>query len=186
MKYWADLYRGAGEEFGTSDKLEVNLLRDGWVADSLDEVEKVWWPCIRSEHWFYFEQVPRWVAEREPFLEGISKEDDFKFDRHRIDRLIVGSPEDCIESIRKFQDAIDLELHDHVVPRRRRPELRAGARMHPAVRGRGDPRVQIGAGCVDRLTRGQVSMAPPSASITAPVRKPLVMHMRKTSASSGG
>jgi alkanesulfonate monooxygenase SsuD/methylene tetrahydromethanopterin reductase-like flavin-dependent oxidoreductase (luciferase family) len=107
MKYWADLYRAAGDEFGTSDKLQVNLLRDGWVADSLDEVERVWWPCIRSEHWFYFEQVPRWVAEREPFLEGISKEDDFKFDRHRIDRLIVGSPEDCIESIRKFQETID-------------------------------------------------------------------------------
>jgi alkanesulfonate monooxygenase SsuD/methylene tetrahydromethanopterin reductase-like flavin-dependent oxidoreductase (luciferase family) len=108
MTYWADLYRAAGEEFGTSDKLKVNLLRDGWVADSLDDVEREWWPCIRSEHWFYFEQVPRWVAEREPFLEGITKEDDFKFDRHRIDRLIVGSPEDCIESIRAFQDAVDM------------------------------------------------------------------------------
>ena len=52
-----------------------------------------------GEHWFYFEQVPRWVAEREPFLEGITAEQDFKFDRHRIDRLIVGSPQDCIASI---------------------------------------------------------------------------------------
>jgi hypothetical protein len=49
------------------------------------------------------------VAEREPFLADIKTEDDFKFDKHRIDRLIVGSPEDCIESIRKFQEAIDLD-----------------------------------------------------------------------------
>ena len=40
MKYWADLYREAGVEHGTSDKLGVVLLRDGWVADSLEEVEE--------------------------------------------------------------------------------------------------------------------------------------------------
>jgi alkanesulfonate monooxygenase SsuD/methylene tetrahydromethanopterin reductase-like flavin-dependent oxidoreductase (luciferase family) len=109
MKYWADLYREAAEEHGTTDKTSVVLLRDGWVADSLDEVDRTWWPCIRSEHWFYFEQVPRWVAEREPFLEGISKEEDFVFERHRHDRLIVGSPEDCIESIRAFEERLGMD-----------------------------------------------------------------------------
>jgi alkanesulfonate monooxygenase SsuD/methylene tetrahydromethanopterin reductase-like flavin-dependent oxidoreductase (luciferase family) len=109
MKYWADLYREAGEEFGTTDKQSVVLLRDGWVADSLDEVEKTWWPCIRSEHWFYFEKVPRWVAEREPFLQGIEKEEDFTFERHRQNRLVVGSPQDCIDSIQEFKDAIDMD-----------------------------------------------------------------------------
>lgn len=108
LKYWSDLYYGAGEEHGTSDKLKVNVLRDGWVADSLEEVEKVWWPCIRAEHWFYFEQVPRWVAEREPFLEGVESEDDFQFDRHRIDRLVVGDPDDCIEQIKRYQEVLDM------------------------------------------------------------------------------
>ncbi len=109
MKYWADIYRAAGDEFGTSEKLRVNLLRDGWVGDSLEEVEQVWWPCIRAEHWFYFKQVPRWVADREPFLKGIEREEDFKFDKHRIDRLVVGSPEDCIDTIRKFQQTIEMD-----------------------------------------------------------------------------
>ena len=109
MKFWTDIYREAGEEYGTSDKLGVALLRDGWVADSLEEVEQVWWPCIRNEHWFYFEKVPRWVADREPFLADVKSEADFRFDRHRIDRLIVGSPEDCIESIRKFDEVLDLD-----------------------------------------------------------------------------
>jgi alkanesulfonate monooxygenase SsuD/methylene tetrahydromethanopterin reductase-like flavin-dependent oxidoreductase (luciferase family) len=109
MQYWTELYRAAAAEHGTTDKASVVLLRDGWVADSLEEVEKTWWPCIRNEHWFYFEQVPRWVADREPFLEGVEKEADFIFDRHRRDRLIVGSPEDCIESIRAFEDAIGMD-----------------------------------------------------------------------------
>jgi len=94
MKHWAGQYRDFGKEFGTEGKQNVVLLRDGWVGDDLDEVERVWWPAIRSEHWFYFSQVPRWVADREPFLQGIEKEEDFLFDNHRKDRLIVGSPQD--------------------------------------------------------------------------------------------
>ena len=36
--------RAAGEEYGTTDKLQMVLLRDGWVADSMDDVERDWWP----------------------------------------------------------------------------------------------------------------------------------------------
>jgi alkanesulfonate monooxygenase SsuD/methylene tetrahydromethanopterin reductase-like flavin-dependent oxidoreductase (luciferase family) len=109
MKHWAGQYRQFGKELGTEGKQNVVLLRDGWVADDLDEVERVWWPAIRSEHWFYFSQVPRWVAEREPFLQGIQKEEDFLFDNHRQDRLIVGSPQDCIDEITKFRDGVGTE-----------------------------------------------------------------------------
>jgi alkanesulfonate monooxygenase SsuD/methylene tetrahydromethanopterin reductase-like flavin-dependent oxidoreductase (luciferase family) len=109
MKYWAELYHKATEEHGTTDKAGVVLLRDGWVADSLEEVERVWWPHVRAEHWFYFKQVPRWVLDREPFLADIHSEEDFHFDKHRQQRLIVGSPEDCIEQIREYEEAVDPE-----------------------------------------------------------------------------
>jgi alkanesulfonate monooxygenase SsuD/methylene tetrahydromethanopterin reductase-like flavin-dependent oxidoreductase (luciferase family) len=109
MKHWTNLYRAAGEEYGTSDKLGVVLLRDGWVADSMAEVEDVWWPVIRAEHWFYFEKVPRWVEEFEPFLADIKSEQDFKFDNHHQDRFIVGSPADCIAKIQKFKDELDMD-----------------------------------------------------------------------------
>jgi alkanesulfonate monooxygenase SsuD/methylene tetrahydromethanopterin reductase-like flavin-dependent oxidoreductase (luciferase family) len=109
MKEWAGQYRAAGEEFGTSDKLSIALLRDGWVADDLDAVERDWWPHIRFEHWFYFSQIPRWVLDHEPLLQGVEKEEDFRFENHRIDRLIVGSPEDCIQGIRAFQEAVGNE-----------------------------------------------------------------------------
>lgn len=109
MKRWADRYRAAGEAAGTSDRLRIALLRDGWVADSLEAVERTWWPCIRSEHWFYFNQVPRWVADMEPFLQHVTSESDFRFENHRRDRLIVGSPDDCIAEINRFHEAIDMD-----------------------------------------------------------------------------
>ena len=109
MKFWTDKYREAGQEFGTSDKLSVVLLRDGWVADSLEEVERDWWPVIRAEHWFYFEKVPRWVADLEPNIADIKSESDFHFDNHHIDRFIAGSPQDCIDKIQKFKDELDMD-----------------------------------------------------------------------------
>lgn len=107
---WADLYRGFGREYGTSDGLRVNVQRDAWVADSLEEVERDWWPHVRDDHWFYFEKVPRWVADREPFLKDVKSKDDFHFEDHRQDRLIVGTPDDCVASLRKLDDALDVDM----------------------------------------------------------------------------
>lgn len=109
MADWADLYRRSGEEYGTRADQKLVLLRDGWVADSLAEVERVWWPCIRAEHWFYFKQIPRWVADREPFLANVTQESDFRFSEHRIDRLVAGSPDDCIAAVQKFQQALGMD-----------------------------------------------------------------------------
>jgi alkanesulfonate monooxygenase SsuD/methylene tetrahydromethanopterin reductase-like flavin-dependent oxidoreductase (luciferase family) len=106
MSNWLTKYREAGVEHGTQDDLGLVLMRDGWVADSLDEVERVWWPHIRAKHWFYFKEAPAWVLDREPFLADVRQEADFKFDKHHIDRLIVGTPDECIATIRKFHDTL--------------------------------------------------------------------------------
>jgi alkanesulfonate monooxygenase SsuD/methylene tetrahydromethanopterin reductase-like flavin-dependent oxidoreductase (luciferase family) len=109
MAEWAAKYRQAGAEAGTQDSQQIVLLRDGWVADSVAEVERVWWPCIRAEHWFYFKQIPRWVADREPFLADVREESDFHFAKHRIDRLVAGTPDDCIDAIKKFSESINMD-----------------------------------------------------------------------------
>ncbi|MBM3676709.1 MAG: LLM class flavin-dependent oxidoreductase [Actinobacteria bacterium] len=106
IKEWADAYRAAAAEHGTSDKISLALLRAGWVADSLEEVEEVWWPCIRADHWFYFEHIPRWVADREPFLRDVESEADFHFRNHLVDRLVVGDPKQCLETILRFEDEV--------------------------------------------------------------------------------
>jgi alkanesulfonate monooxygenase SsuD/methylene tetrahydromethanopterin reductase-like flavin-dependent oxidoreductase (luciferase family) len=106
----AELYRSAGREAGTSDDLGVILLRDGFVADSLEDVRKIWWPSLAEEHWFYFSKLPRFTGERSgPTFEGVSSADSLDFDKHREDRLIVGSPEQCIEQIRRFEEGIGLD-----------------------------------------------------------------------------
>lgn len=105
-----ELYRAAGREHGTADDLGVVLLRDGFVADSLDDVRSVWWPSLAAEHWSYFTKLPRFTGERSgPTFAGVSSVDELDFDRHRQDRLIVGSPEQCVEQIRRFDEAIGID-----------------------------------------------------------------------------
>jgi alkanesulfonate monooxygenase SsuD/methylene tetrahydromethanopterin reductase-like flavin-dependent oxidoreductase (luciferase family) len=106
---WAKIYRAAAAENGSPEKARVCMLRQGWVGDSLEDVERVWWPNMRQDNWFYFSQIPRYVADLEPWVASIEKEEDFVFERHLVDRMIVGSPDECIASLRKFERVIDPE-----------------------------------------------------------------------------
>lgn len=107
MEYLIEEYRRASDEAGSTPRQsQVVLLRDGWVGDSLAEVERVWWPHVRDTHWSYF-GMGRFSAKREPLLAEVKSVDDLHFGKHRLDRLIVGSPDDCIASVKRFQDAVD-------------------------------------------------------------------------------
>jgi alkanesulfonate monooxygenase SsuD/methylene tetrahydromethanopterin reductase-like flavin-dependent oxidoreductase (luciferase family) len=108
MSYLTTEYRRSAAEAGHADKAKVCLLRDAWVADSLDEVEQTWWPHARAEHFWLFSHLPNWVASREPYDNSVA-EDDFNFAQHHVDRLIVGSPQDCIDKIRRFQEECDMD-----------------------------------------------------------------------------
>ena len=109
LKHWAKVYREAGAKFGTSEDCSVVLLRDAWIADSLEQVEKEWWPLVRSDHWMYFQKVPRFIKELEPSLADITGEQDFEFQQHRIDRFVVGPADECISSIKKMQAELDMD-----------------------------------------------------------------------------
>jgi alkanesulfonate monooxygenase SsuD/methylene tetrahydromethanopterin reductase-like flavin-dependent oxidoreductase (luciferase family) len=106
IKQWADAYREAGQEYGTTEKLSIKLLRDGWVADDLEQAERDWWPSVAAQHWFYFEKVPRWVLDLEPNLQGVEKQEDFTFAKHHQERLVVGSPDQCVETLRNFESEL--------------------------------------------------------------------------------
>jgi alkanesulfonate monooxygenase SsuD/methylene tetrahydromethanopterin reductase-like flavin-dependent oxidoreductase (luciferase family) len=109
VREWADLYVAAGQEFGTSSDLGIVLLRDGWVGDSIDEVERDFWPHLRHEHWFSFSHLGRFMGERETTFAGVETESDMKFATHRRDRLVVGSPDDCIRQIEDFQKLVAID-----------------------------------------------------------------------------
>ena len=108
MKQWSDFYRECAAEHGTADTVHVVLKRDAWVADSLEEVERIWWPHMRRDHWFYFANVPRFVRSLEPTLTDLQSENDLSFDVHRRRRLIVGSPQDCIEQIQECRELLGI------------------------------------------------------------------------------
>jgi alkanesulfonate monooxygenase SsuD/methylene tetrahydromethanopterin reductase-like flavin-dependent oxidoreductase (luciferase family) len=109
LEAWADVYREEGEARGTSDDLELILMRDAWIGDSLDQIEREWWPFVQEDHWFYFQKVPRFVADREPFLNDVTSSADFKFANHHRNRMVVGDAEACIAEIREFRERLGNE-----------------------------------------------------------------------------
>ena len=63
---------------------------------------------MRRDHWFYFANVPRFVRSLEPTLTDLQSENDLSFDVHRRRRLIVGSPQDCIEQIEECRELLGI------------------------------------------------------------------------------
>jgi alkanesulfonate monooxygenase SsuD/methylene tetrahydromethanopterin reductase-like flavin-dependent oxidoreductase (luciferase family) len=86
------------ESAGSSPQPENNgivLLRDGWIAETREEVEEVWWPPVRDERWQYFSAVPSLSSMNEQYNDPES----FTFDSHRANRLIAGTPEECLQAV---------------------------------------------------------------------------------------
>ena len=109
IKRWTEIYNEAATEYGTKDKTSVILLREGWIADSLEDAEEVWWPKARADHWFYFQKIPRFIVEFEPLLADVKSEEDFSFQHHLIDRFVVGPAERCIAAIEEMQKEIGMD-----------------------------------------------------------------------------
>lgn len=121
VAYWAEAYRREGGERGNSARLGVVMVRDGWVDDSMEAVERTWWPHARADlsgRLAYFQSAPPAVADRDPVLASMLTETDLNFERHRADRLIVGSPRECIGQIRELDRAVSM---DYLIMRLRMP-----------------------------------------------------------------
>jgi alkanesulfonate monooxygenase SsuD/methylene tetrahydromethanopterin reductase-like flavin-dependent oxidoreductase (luciferase family) len=106
----ADLAKLYRSELPEDADGELVLLRDGFVADSVAEAKRIWWSSLRREHWSSLTDLPRFTGERDaPAFRALRSPEDIDFDQHRRDRLIVGSPEDCIEQIQRFQEALRVD-----------------------------------------------------------------------------
>lgn len=127
VKRWAEAYR----ELAAKDSVtpRIALFRDAWVAptraQAFREYEPIMLPVIRyyREHGAYNEQL-------DPVLSTAKAEDGLAFERMVADRLIIGSPEDCVEQIRRWNREIGA---DYLVLRFR--QAHAGAPPHDAVCG---------------------------------------------------
>lgn len=97
-----DAYWDSGKESRNPDNLGIVLLRDGWIAETRDEAERVWWPAAREERWTYFSTVPSLSSMRERFDDPA----EFTFERHRPNRLVAGTPADCREAVEQCIERI--------------------------------------------------------------------------------
>ena len=57
----------------------------------------------------YYWMNTAFVDELDPALQGITAESDLTFDRMVEDRVLLGSAEDCVMQIRRWQDEIGAE-----------------------------------------------------------------------------
>lgn len=122
----ARLYRETAEAHGRTPR--VILMRDGWVAPTRDEAERVFAPLWVEEMLFYF----RWKLL--PPNEEFRSEADFTVEKLRK-YLVMGSPEDCVEQLRMWVDAVGAE---YVIMRFRLPKGPSPERVLDCIRQFGE------------------------------------------------
>jgi probable F420-dependent oxidoreductase len=122
LRAQADLYREEATKHGR--KPYVVLMRDGWVAPSREEAERVFGPLWVQEMLFYY----RWklLSPNEQFR----SEADFTIDKLRH-YLVMGSPEDCLEQLAIWTEAAGA---DYVIMRFRLPMGPAPERVLDCIR----------------------------------------------------
>ena len=97
IKEYAGRYRTAAQKVGR--KPYICLMRDAVVAGSMREAEAESGPTMYT-HRFYF-QYGAYVPDE--YLRDVKRPEDLTFTKAAQDRLIVGSPEDCLEQLKRWQ-----------------------------------------------------------------------------------
>lgn len=92
----ANLFKETAKAAGRSPDLV--LMRDAWVADSREDAARVYGPEVMDAYKYY------WRNGAAAFS-GIESEDAFQYENMWKDRIITGSPEECVEEFKRWQDA---------------------------------------------------------------------------------
>jgi alkanesulfonate monooxygenase SsuD/methylene tetrahydromethanopterin reductase-like flavin-dependent oxidoreductase (luciferase family) len=122
LREQADLYRASAAKHGR--KPYVILMRDGFVAPTREEAERVFGPLWVEEMLFYY----RWklLTPNDEFR----SEADFTVEKLRK-YLVMGSPDDCVQQLERWTKAIDA---DYVIMRFRLPKGPAPERVLDCIR----------------------------------------------------
>jgi alkanesulfonate monooxygenase SsuD/methylene tetrahydromethanopterin reductase-like flavin-dependent oxidoreductase (luciferase family) len=118
IKHFADRYRTAATSAGR--KPFVCLMRDAVVADSMQHAEAESGPTMYT-HRFYF-QYGAYMPDE--YLKEVKSPQELSFQKCARDRLIVGSPDDCLAQLRRWQEEV---RPDYLILRFRQP----GGPSHP-------------------------------------------------------
>jgi probable F420-dependent oxidoreductase len=92
LKRRVALYRATAESRGRPHRVVV--FREGYVAPTREEAIREYEPGLLSTHRYYWRHGS--------YYQDIKKEEDLDLKRISLDRLVLGSPEDCVERIRTW------------------------------------------------------------------------------------
>ena len=112
IKDYATRYRAAAEKAGR--KPYICLMRDAIIADSMAAAVAASEPTMYT-HRFYFE-YDAYVPDEH--IKDVKTPEELTFEKAAKDRLIVGSPEDCLEQLQMWKEAIQ---PDYLIMRFRQP-----------------------------------------------------------------
>lgn len=129
IKGFAEIYRAEAKKHGKTPM--VGLLRDMWLGDSMEAARRDSGPLMYT-HRFYFRN--KGYVEDE-FLKGVNSEEDWTFDRAIKNRIIAGSPQNCREQLRMWQEEL---RPDYLVLRMRHPGGPSHGKVVEAIRSFGE------------------------------------------------
>jgi len=92
LKPRVDLYRATAESRGNVHKVAV--FREGFVAPTREQAIRDYEEGLLSTHRYYWRHGS--------YYQDIKKEEDLTLARISLDRLILGSPEDCVEKVQMW------------------------------------------------------------------------------------
>jgi alkanesulfonate monooxygenase SsuD/methylene tetrahydromethanopterin reductase-like flavin-dependent oxidoreductase (luciferase family) len=125
IKGFADRYREECAQTGR--KAFIALMRDAVIADDLRQAEAESSPTMYT-HRFYF-QHGAYVPDR--YTEGIERAEDLTFARAAEDRIIVGSPRDCLQQLERWKSEV---RPDYLIVRFRQPGGPSHAKTLESIR----------------------------------------------------
>lgn len=96
LKRRVDLYRETAESRG--NRAQVVLFREGFVARTREEAIGEYETGLLSTHRYYWRHGS--------YYQDVKQEEDLNLERIGLERLILGSPQDCIERIRMWNEEI--------------------------------------------------------------------------------
>jgi alkanesulfonate monooxygenase SsuD/methylene tetrahydromethanopterin reductase-like flavin-dependent oxidoreductase (luciferase family) len=120
LKRRVDLYRATAESRGRPHT--VVLFREGFVAESRDKAIQEYEAGLLSTHRYYWRHGA--------YYQDIKKEEDLDLKRISLKRLILGSPQDCIDMVRMWNREIGA---DYILIRFRHPAGPAHAKVLNAL-----------------------------------------------------
>jgi alkanesulfonate monooxygenase SsuD/methylene tetrahydromethanopterin reductase-like flavin-dependent oxidoreductase (luciferase family) len=112
IRQFAETYREAAAKNGR--KPYICLMRDAIVAPSFAAAEAVSGPTMVT-HRFYFENNSYLPDE---YLKDVKRAEELTFAKAAKDRLIVGSPDECLEQLQMWREVIK---PDYLIVRFRQP-----------------------------------------------------------------